>query len=144
VKSLAIASVALFACLLSACGSEQVSGNKNLTTGISASIRNGVTTKEQVRALLGAPQSQKAQVPITQPPGLNPLPAKLTATEIWAYWITKESSPGLARKLLKSAKSRHSSLTVIIYFDGNGIVLDSQVQEGQYSAGSLPVPGDEA
>jgi outer membrane protein assembly factor BamE (lipoprotein component of BamABCDE complex) len=129
---------------LSACGSEQVSGTRNLSPGIIASIRNGVTTRDQVRVLLGAPQSLKTQVPITQPPGLNPLPAKHTATEIWAYWITKESKPGLARKLLKSAKSRYTSLTVIIYFDGNGIVLDSQVQEGQYSAGSLPVVPEDA
>jgi len=127
-----MASVALLAGILSACGSEQISGNRNLNPATVASVRNGVTTREQVRALLGAPLSQKTQVPVPQPPGLSPLPAKRTAAEIWAYRIAKESKAGLVRKLLKSDRPRHSSFTVIIYFDGNGVVLDSETQEGRY------------
>jgi len=128
----ALASVALLAGILSACGSEQISGNESLTPGIVASIRKGVTTREQVRALLGAPQSLKTQVPITQPPGLQPLPARHTASEIWAYWITKDSRPGMVTKMLNSSRSRHSSFTIIIYFDRSGNVLDCQGQEGHY------------
>jgi hypothetical protein len=131
VKIRAIGSVLVFAGLLSACGSEQSSGNTRVTPGIVTSIHKGATTREQVRTLLGPPQSVKTQLPIAQPPGLQPLPARRTASEIWAYWISRDSKPGIASKLLNSAKPRHKSITILIYFDANGIVLDSQVEEGQ-------------
>jgi len=127
----AIAAVVLVSSLLSGCGSEQVSGNRTLTREAVASIRNGVTTRDHIRALLGTPLSVKTQMPIARPPGSQTLPAKLAASEIWAYRISRNSNPGLAKKLMKSEKPRYSSTTVIIYFDGDGVVLDSKVEEEQ-------------
>jgi hypothetical protein len=126
-----MAIMALFAGFLSACGSEQTSGNTRLNPDMAASIRKGVTTREQIRTLLGSPQSVKRQVPIAPSPGLHQLPARLAASEIWAYWLTKDSQPGIAAKLMKSTKPRHTSFTILIFFDANGIVLDSQIETGQ-------------
>jgi hypothetical protein len=126
-----MAIMALFAGFLSACGSEQTSGNTRLNPDMAASIRKGVTTREQIRTLFGTPQSVKRQVPITPSPGLQQLPARLAASEIWAYWLTRDSHPGIAAKLMQSTKTRHTSFTILIFFDANGIVLDTQVETGQ-------------
>jgi hypothetical protein len=131
VKCRPLVIVVLFAVLLSACGSERTSGNTRLKPEIVASIQKGVTTREQVRSLLGAPQSVKTQVPITSPSGPQTLPAKVTATEIWAFWTTRDSKPGIAAKMTNSSKPRHTSLTILIYFDVDGIVLDCQIEEGR-------------
>ncbi|HEY6006910.1 MAG TPA: hypothetical protein VIU40_01200, partial [Geobacteraceae bacterium] len=39
-----------------------------------ASIQSGITTKAQVRALLGPPQAVNHQVPVRQSPGAETLP----------------------------------------------------------------------
>jgi hypothetical protein len=118
----------LAAGLFSACTYEHREGNDRLSPNVTASLRRGVTTKEQVRALLGAPQSTKTQVPVIQPAGADPLPAKLTASEIWAYWKSSDLKPLVALPII-SAKPRHTSYTVIIFFDSTGMVLDCEIED---------------
>jgi len=110
--------------LLTVCGCTSAPSNKRLGPTAVSTIRNGITTKEQVRALLGAPQSTERQEPIRQPSGAEPLPAKYTASEIWAYW--NNVNP---RHLLSiSAPNRQERYLVVIYFDERGVVLDCQTE----------------
>ena len=100
---------------------------KRLGPAAVATIKNGVTSKLQVQALLGVPQSAEKQIPIRQPAGAEPLPTKYTATEIWAYW-----SDDKKKSLVKaSAGSRPSRFMAIIYFDERGIVLDCQTEASE-------------
>jgi hypothetical protein len=110
--------------LLSACSS---GGNDRLNPAVAAAIKKGVTSKDQIRALLGAPQSMKIQVPIVLPPGVTSLPAKQTATEIWAFWNSSARKPAVTRPFIAS-KRDHASYTVIIFFDAHGIVLDYSIE----------------
>ncbi len=89
-----------------------------------ASIRNHITTKPQVQALLGPPQSVKRQVPLQQSAGAEPLPAKFAASEIWAFW--SESKKG--GSFFSRGPARSSRYLVIIYFDERGVVLDCQAE----------------
>ncbi len=118
--------------LLTACGCTPAPSNNRLgPSAVSrlgpaavSTIRNGITTKEQVRALLGAPQSTALQQPIRQPPGVETLPVKYTASEIWAYWT--EVNP---RHLFSiSAPDKQERYLVVIYFDERGVVLDCQTE----------------
>jgi len=118
----------LIAVALSACSSEHQTGNSRLNPSVAAAIRKGTTTKDQVRALLGDPQSTKTQLPVPQPPGIEPLPAKWTASEIWAYWTKSDQKP-LVSLPFASARPKHSSYAVFIFFDGQGVVLDCQSEE---------------
>lgn len=116
----------LAAGFLSACTYERNEGNSRLTPATATRITKGVTTKEQVRTFLGNPQSTKIQVPILQPPGVPPLRAKHTATEIWAYWSSSDTKPLFP---FATAKTRHTSYTIIIYFDATGTVLDCETED---------------
>jgi hypothetical protein len=117
----------LIAVLLTVCGCTPAPGNNRLGPAAVSNIRNGITTKEQVRALLGAPQSTERQQPIRQPSGVEPLPAKYTASEIWAYWT--DVNP---RHLFSiSAPAKQSRYLVVIYFDERGVVLDCQTEVTQ-------------
>lgn len=118
----------LVAALLSACSYEHTTGNGRLNPGVATAIKKGITTKAQVRTLLGDPQSTKTQMPIPQPPGVAALPAKWTASEIWAYW-TERDQKTLFTLPFMSARPKHSSYTIIIYFDAQGVVLDCQPEE---------------
>ena len=114
----------LIAVLLTACGGAPAPGNKRLSPIAVATIRNGITTKAQVRTLLGAPQSMDRQLPIRQPAGGDPLPAKFTASEIWEY-----STNVNPRHLLSaSAPDRQERYFVVIYFDERGVVLDCETE----------------
>lgn len=114
----------LIAVLLTACGCSPGQGNNRLGPSAVSTIRNGITTKEQVRALLGAPQSTERQQPIRQPTGGVPLPAKYTASVIWAYWT--DVNP---RHLFSiSAPAKQERYLVVIYFDERGVVLDCQTE----------------
>ena len=92
---------------------------KRLGPMAAASIRNGITTSHQVHALLGTPQSVVRQVPMRQPPGSEPLPAKLVASEIWTYW----TDTGREAMALPSLAKR-SRYVVTVFFDARGIVVD--------------------
>jgi hypothetical protein len=118
----------LFAGLLTACSSEHTTGNSRLNPAVAASIQKGITTKDKVRALLGNPQSTKTQLPVIQPPGVAPLPAKRTASEIWAFWNTTDRKPLVALPFT-AAKPQGASYTVIIYFDERGVVLDCETED---------------
>jgi len=120
----ALPCLTLLIALLTACGCSSAPGNKRLGPAAVSTIRNGITTKEQVRALLGAPQSMDRQLPIRQPAGGEPLPAKYTACEIWEYWTTINP-----RHLLSSsAPDRQEKYFVVIYFDERGVVLDCETE----------------
>ena len=114
--------------ILASCTYEHTEGNVRLSPNVTASILKGVTTKEQVRAVLGAPQSTKTQRPIPQPPGVERLQAKWTASEIWAFWKNSDRKPLFSFPFI-SARREHSSFMVIIYFDERGVVLDSEVED---------------
>ena len=114
--------------LLASCTYENTEGNNRLSPNVTASIRKGVTTKEQVLAILGAPQSTKTQRPILQPPGVERLQAKWTASEIWAFWKNSDRKPLFSLPFI-SARREHSNFMVIIYFDERGVVLDSEVED---------------
>jgi hypothetical protein len=120
----------LAAGLLSACTYESKTGNARLTPEITTSIRKGITSKEQVRALLGDPQSTKSQLPISQPPGGAILPAEFSASEIWAYWSSTDTKPLIPLSIF-SGKPGHSRYTVIIFFDPYGTVLDCKTEDMQ-------------
>jgi hypothetical protein len=128
VKFQALFLVVLMGGLLSACTFERKEGNGKLAPGAVAAIQKGVTTKDQVRALLGPPQSMKTQVPVLQPPGLAPLPAKQTASELWAFWNSSDRKPLVALPFI-AAKPHHASYTVIIFFDAQGVVLDYDIED---------------
>ncbi|HEY6874285.1 MAG TPA: hypothetical protein VI298_16290 [Geobacteraceae bacterium] len=116
------------AALLSACGSGRDTVNPRLTPTAIAAIQKGTTTREQVRALLGAPQSAKTQAPIPHPPGTPPLPAKYAASEVWAFWSARTESSWFRLPFI-APKAKQSGYTVIIFFDPQGAVLDCQVEE---------------
>ena len=117
----------LIVLLLTACGCTPAPSNNRLGPSAVSTIRNGITTKEQVRALLGAPQSTALQQPIRQPPGVETLPVKYTASEIWAYWT--DVNP---RHLFSiSAPDKQERYLVVIYFDERGVVLDCQTEVTQ-------------
>ncbi len=103
-------------------------GRNRINNGTLAAIQKGATTKEQVRVLLGAPQSSKIQTPIQQPPGVSPLPAKYTASEIWGFW----SGNNNRFHLPFTSRATKPPCTDIIYFDQRGIVLDFE------TSGELP------
>ncbi len=109
--------------LLVSCGSGTRGANKGISAVKLAAIRNGVTTKEQVRTLFGDPQSSKTQAPVRQPPGTYPLPAKYTASEIWAFWSKSDKGP-LLHLPFTARPAEKPPCTVIIYFDERGTVLD--------------------
>ena len=92
-----------------------------------ASIRNGVTTKEQVRALLGPPQSVKLQTPVQQPPGVEALPAKDLASEVWGYWSERKQRGSFFSR----GPAKVSRYLVIIYLDGRGVVIDCQTESSE-------------
>ncbi len=119
----------LYTGLLVSCGGDEAA-NRKISAVRVAAIRNGLT-KEQVRLLLGEPQSRKTQAPVRQPPGMPPLPAKYTASEIWAFWSHggKESSYHLP---FTASTAKKPPCTVIIYFDERGVVLDCE------TSGELP------
>jgi hypothetical protein len=114
--------------LLAACTYEHREGNDRISPNAISSIRKGITAKEQVRSVLGDPQSIKTQRPIPQPPGAAPLQAKWTASEIWAFWKSSDRKPLVSLPFI-SARHEHSSFMVIIYFDERGVVLDSEIED---------------
>ena len=89
-----------------------------------ASIRNGVTTKAQVRALLGPPQSVKLQEPVEQATGSDELPAKYLAREVWGYWSERKQRGSFFTR----GAAKASRYLVIIYFDGRGVAIDCQAE----------------
>jgi hypothetical protein len=96
---------------------------KQLGPAAAAAIRKGTTTKQQVHALLGAPQLMERQVPIRQPAGIEPLPAKYLASEIWTYRTysrhkTENAAPG----------AKLSYYFIIVFFDARGTVLDCETE----------------
>ncbi|HTP64092.1 MAG TPA: hypothetical protein VMJ66_01785 [Geobacteraceae bacterium] len=124
-KLLHIAMLLLCACCIVSCSTSRKVVNNRISAVRLAAIRQGTTTREQVRALLGDPLSTKTQTPLRQPPGVPPLPVKYTAAEIWAFQtdINKGTSfhlPFTARPVEKPP------CTVIIFFDERGIVLDCE------------------
>ncbi|HEX8960898.1 MAG TPA: hypothetical protein VF775_04930 [Geobacteraceae bacterium] len=114
---------------LSACSSSHDTVNPKLTPAAIAAIRKGTTTRDQVRLLLGAPQSTRTQTPITRPPGTMPLPVKYAAAEVWAFWSSRTEGSWFRLPFIGSAAPKRSGRTLIIYFDPQGIVLDCQVEE---------------
>ncbi len=114
--------------LLISCDAGRHTVNKRINTGTLAAIQKGATTKEQVRVLLGDPQSSKIQTPVQQPPGVSPLPAKYTASEIWGFWTDIDNKFHLPF----THRPTKPPCTVIIYFDQRGIVLDCE------TSGELP------
>jgi hypothetical protein len=115
--------------LLSACTIDHTEGNSRLSPTVTAAIRKGITSKDQVRALLGDPQSTKTQRPVPQPSGIAPLPAKLIASEIWAFWTKSDRKPLVTLPFITPARPQHSSYTVFIFFDAQGVVLDCQFED---------------
>lgn len=100
---------------------------KHLGPAAAAAIRKGTTNKAQVRALLGEPRSIERQVPVPvqpQAPGVAPLPAKYTASEIWTYWTVSKHKSSDAAPGTKPAR-----FCVVVFFDAKGIVLDCETEE---------------
>ncbi len=120
----------LGAAMLVSCGTSGNVVNRKISSVKVAAIRSGLT-KDQVRALLGDPQSLKTQVPVRQPPGVSPLPAKYTASEIWAFWSSNNTGSSLHLPFTARAPEK-PPCTVIVYFDERGTVLDCQ------TSGELP------
>ncbi|HEX9078206.1 MAG TPA: hypothetical protein VF795_01380 [Desulfuromonadaceae bacterium] len=111
--------------LLVACSTGTHAANKGISAVKLAAIRNGMTTKDQVRTLLGDPQSSKMQVPVRQPQGVPPLPAKYIASEIWAFWSRSDKGPSFHLPFAPRSVEK-PPCTVIIYFDERGTVLDCE------------------
>jgi hypothetical protein len=128
-KLLVLCCAYLITGLLSACTFDHTEGNSRVSPTATAAIKKGITSKDQVRALLGDPQSTKTQRPVTQPPGVAPLSVKLTATEIWAFWTRSDRKPLLTLPFITAARPLHSSYTVFIFFDEHGVVLECQYED---------------
>ena len=88
-----------------------------------ATIRTGVTTKQQVHALLGTPQLMERQVPIRQPAGGEPLPAKYLASEIWTYRTYSRHKTESA-----TPNAKPSCYFIVVFFDAQGTVLDCETE----------------
>jgi hypothetical protein len=99
---------------------------KHLGPTAAAAIRTGKTNKAQVRALLGEPQSIERQVPLRQTPGIEPLPAKYLASEIWTYWTVSKHRSSDAAPGTKPAR-----FCVVVFFDAQGIALDCETEEDE-------------
>ncbi len=121
----------LGACLLSSCDTGKTTVNREISAVKLAAIRSGITTKDQVRALFGAPQSSKTQLPVRQPPGIS-LPAKYTASEIWAFWTDTNNGSSIHLPFFARHSAEKPPFTIIIYFDERGTVLDCE------TSGDLP------
>ncbi len=117
--------------LLSSCDTGRASVNREISAAKLAAIRSGITTKDQVRALFGPPRSSKTQLPVRQPPGIS-LPAKYTASEIWAFWTDANNGPSIHLPFFARHSAEKPPFTVIIYFDERGTVLDYE------TSGDLP------
>ncbi len=124
----------LCAGLLVSCGSGHHSVNKKLTPASVTAMQKGITTKAQVIAMLGNPRSTKKQIPISQPPGVEPLAAKYTACEIWAFWTDGNKKSEISLPFGKPDAPKHPGYMVIIYFDERGIVFDYET-EGEIRQG---------
>jgi len=119
-KSLLFCSIFLIALLCILYGTNSSRHKSRLSPVAAATIRNGMTTKMEVRALLGTPNEMLTQVPIRQPAGAPPLEAKYTASEIWEYG---RNASGKA-----DARAMASSYFVIVFFDERGVVLDCETE----------------
>jgi len=95
---------------------------KQLGPAAAAAIRTGKTNKQQVHALLGAPQLMERQVPIRQPAGTEPLPAKYLASEIWTYRTSSRRGAANA-----ASGARPFRYFIIVFFDARGLVLDCEI-----------------
>jgi len=94
---------------------------KHLGPAAAATIRKGRTDKHQVQALLGPPQLVERQLPIRQPAGSEPLPARYLASEIWTYRMEIRHGRANAPSGAKPARS-----FIIVFFDAQGRVLDCE------------------
>jgi hypothetical protein len=128
VRTLAFNLFFLLAGALAGCGSSGNTDNTLLTPARVATIGQGVKTKEQVRALLGAPQSSKTQLAISQPAGAPPLPAKYAASEIWAFWTSSKKQSLFTLPFTSPAAANDAKYLVLVYFDERGIVVDCQAE----------------
>ena len=119
----------LFCCLLliavlcTVYGTDISRHKSRLSPVAAATIRNGITGKAEVFALLGSPRDIVTQVPIGQGKGIPALEAKYIASEIWYYY---ENAPEKA-----IAGATPSAYLVTVFFDGRGIVLDCETGTGR-------------
>lgn len=134
-RTLLISLVFFVTALLVSCSSSEEADNNRINSGTLSAIRKGMTTKEQVRAILGAPQGTKTQVPVRQPAGITSLPAKYIAAEIWGYSTASNERPLFHLPFSASDSAKQASCTVIIFFDEHGTVLDYE------TSGQLPDKG---
>jgi hypothetical protein len=117
----------LFTALVTVVCSGSISHQRVLGPTAAAAIRNGHTTKAQVRALLGPPQTIETRTPIPLTAGTAPLPAKYTAAEIWVFSAVRNGR-STSLPFDSSAKNGQPRYFVIVYFDGQGVVLDCQTE----------------
>jgi hypothetical protein len=128
VKSFILYLAFLLAGLLAGCSTGADTGNRSLTPDRVAAVGKSATTKEKVRALLGAPQSIKTQLAMSQPAGAPPLPAKYAAAEIWAFWTSSRKRSLLTLPFASSAATDDAKYLVLVYFDERGMVLDCRAE----------------
>ncbi len=115
--------VFLVALMITVCSSGSSTGRKRLGPVAAATIRNGISTKFEVRALLGAPRTIERRVPVRQPVGTEPLPAKYTASEIWTFQTSEAQNSASLNPAMK-----HPRYIVVVFFDERGIVLDCRTE----------------
>lgn len=116
-------SLILVAVLCIGYGTQSSRRKMRLSPVAAATIRNGLTHKMEVFALLGAPSEIVTQVPIRQPQGAAPLEPKYTASEIWQY------SEKASEKV--DAGATPASYYVTVFFEEHGVVLDCQTETGR-------------
>jgi outer membrane protein assembly factor BamE (lipoprotein component of BamABCDE complex) len=99
-------------------------GNENLKAESVTQIVKGKTTKSELLALLGPPQSITTRTLPTQAPGSPALPAALMAAETWMYWSHNIEGSAVVLPFYASTTSKSSNYIVTIYIDNGGMVMD--------------------
>ena len=122
-KHMLFCSLFLIAVLCTVYSTDTFRHKSRLSLVAAATIRNGITRKTEVFALLGPPRDIVTQVPIRQLPGTPPLDAKNLASEVWHYC---GDAPEKA-----IAGATQAAYFVTVFFDEGGIVLDCETMTGR-------------
>ena len=122
--------VAMLFCFGCASTGNKVIMNSNFMDG----LKIGVTTKDEVKALLGEPQDWKAAEPMANSPtGMS--------MEQWRY-MGKESSVNAAAFIplvdIFAGKQTHVTRQVDIWFEQNGVIGDIEVKSDM-SENMMPI-----
>jgi len=110
---------------LTACGFSHHAGNAALYSNDPAQvIINGKTTKTDLIAAYGPPQTTQKRTVSPEERNNPNLPASLKAPETWIYWSNKTEGASVILPFMAHTTSSSSINTLVVYLDESGTVLD--------------------